>query len=101
MLGGKAQAIPDPEFVKTIGAFNDIETRGPFSAIDFNGSFGRLTSASASAAFGYGVTFITAFSLSQTFFDGQSAAGEDTLIAGTTGASAGANVNSGIWLMVN
>ena len=95
LLGGRPQAVPNPSYANSIGAFVDIESSS-FSAVDLDRAMGRLTSASASLAMGYAITYISAFKLDRVFFDSQSTAGDD-VVGGTTGVSLGANVNAGMW----
>lgn len=102
IFGGKPKHIPNPEFATKMAEFNDIESEGPFSAIDLHRAMGRITIASASLALGYSACYITAFKLDRTFFSSQSTAGEGAFnrgtVSGTTGVSLGASTNAGIWL---
>ena len=95
MLGGDPERVPPPAYGESMGAFSDIESAS-FSAVDLHRAMGRLTSASASLAMGYAITYITAFTTSQVLFESQSTAGDDN-ISGTAGVSLGANVNAGMW----
>lgn len=84
-----------PDTTKATSVRTRLKCLTSFSAIDLNRSAGRLTTASATASFGYGVTIITAFGLKRTFFDSQELYG---VTAG--GFGYGASVNAGLWLQI-
>ena len=84
-----------PTDTKATSVRTRIKCRTPFSAIDLNRSAGRLTTASATVSLGYGVTIITAFGLTRTFFESQELHG-----ATAGGFGYGASVNAGFWLQI-
>jgi hypothetical protein len=63
----------------------------PFSAADLNWSGGRLSTAGAGLAVGYGVVIITAFNMSGTLFSSQNCFG------GTIGVGASIMTTVGVW----
>jgi len=102
LMGSEPKQVEPPKYAESMASFNDIEVSSDFSALDLDRAMGRFTSASASLAMGYSVSYITAFKLNRIFFESQSTAGEGAfgkgVVGGTTGLSLGANTNAGIWL---
>jgi hypothetical protein len=84
-----------PNTVKATSVPTSLQCLTSFSAIDLNRSLGRLTTASATVALGYGITIITAFSLTKNFFEAQELPG---FVAG--GFGVGGSVNAGLWLQL-
>lgn len=105
LLGGEPRQVESPEYAESMASFNDIEVSSEFSALELDRALGRLTSASASVAMGYSISYITAFKPDRVFFESQSTAGKGAfgkgVVGGTTGLSWGANSNAGIWLRYN
>ena len=92
----RAEKIAAPKWEEAITGFASIECGRTFSAIDLNRSMGRLTTACATAAFGYGATVISAYTLDRIFFESQE------LVGGQAGGiGVGGSVNKGVWLQID
>jgi len=89
-----------PDFGEELTAFTPIESLVSFSPADLHHSMGRVGSASASLALGYGSTVISAWNMSGVFFESQVVTKTGEVPAsGTAGVSASVSLDLGAWIM--
>ncbi len=70
-LGGSMGGASAPDMSAGTPSYTSIACDRPFSVDDLSGSAGRLTTAGAGLALGYGVTIVTAFNWGGSMFSSQ------------------------------
>jgi hypothetical protein len=89
--GGSIGGASLPDFSSGGLNWSQLECDRAFSAADLNWSPGRLSTAGAGLAVGYGVVILTAFNLSGSMFSSQNCWG------GTVGVGASIMTTVGMW----
>jgi len=90
-VGGSVGGASAPDFSAGTPSYTAITCDRAFSVDDLSGSAGRLTTAGAGLAVGYGVTIISAFNLRGSMFSSQECYGI------SIGVGAGAMTTVGYW----
>ncbi|MBT0957505.1 hypothetical protein IV417_08905 [Alphaproteobacteria bacterium KMM 3653] len=93
--GGSMGGASMPDFSSGGLSWTNLECDRSFSADDLDGSAGRLTTAGAGLAVGYGVAIVSAFNWGGSMFSSQECFG------GSIGVGASAITMAGAWNMLS